>query len=434
MFNHRRFAFQSKVAQSIIYQIIYNLNGGVFSSNPPYNYNLQQLDLDLPTPNRQKFSFLGWSETNNFNNKNYLFTIPFGETGDKTYYARWKLNMTKEDVSSNVDINELIVEASEDINQDGVYDNFGISMTAKSGMEKLNFTLNNLIPNQKYSLYYTESNDGTPGNTYAGYKTAIYGSFVNNTKQVSTDSPNQSVSLNQNGLIGMWSGGESGSMSAIDKGLWQGPRDMELKFTATANTMYWIWDFGAMQDTFFNTYIEDILLEPISPEIKFSSLTLKDGGDLATFTIKEADESRGVFTFEFDGNSGVEGVYIPITGLAKNATYTLTFEHKFIGKFINGEGGTYDYGCGILNSPEDITLAAKMSNFSTKWISNTWTMNTVSNNIEKVTLTFTPTTDTVYWVWNMGNVSDSTIATITLNITNFNIKYNSTQYHFIGGV
>ena len=42
---------------------------------------------------------------------------------------------------------------------------------------------------------------------------------------------------------------------------------------------------------------------------------------------------------------------------------------------------------------------------------------------ETVTLTFTPTTSTVYWVWNLANASDSTNCTISIDVTNFSARH-----------
>lgn len=88
-------------------------------------------------------------------------------------------------------------------------------------------------------------------------------------------------------------------------------------------------------------------------------------------------------------------------------------------------GGTYEYGCGILSDISNVSLTGKMSNVSSNWLSNIWTMNVVSNSIETVTLTFTATSDTVYWVWNMGNVSDGTIATVSLDVEKFSASHKN---------
>ena len=144
---------------------------------------------------------------------------------------------------------------------------------------------------------------------------------------------------------------------------------------------------------------------------------------VATFNVKSYDTYN--LSYEFDGESGTELLYYPITGLTSGTTYTITFNHKFKGNFINGNGGTYEYGCGILADVSKATLAAKMSGVSSNWMSNTWTMNVVSNSTETATLTFTANSDTVYWVWNRGNVSDTTVATIDLSVKQFSGKHKN---------
>ena len=118
-------------------------------------------------------------------------------------------------------------------------------------------------------------------------------------------------------------------------------------------------------------------------------------------------------------------MYYPITGLTAGTTYSITFDHKFAGSFINGNGGTYEYGCGIVADISKLSLAAKMSGVTSSWLSNTWIMNTVSNSTETATLTFTATSNTAYWVWNMANVSDTTIATINLDVEEFNAQHKN---------
>lgn len=202
---------------------------------------------------------------------------------------------------------------------------------------------------------------------------------------------------------------------------------MTVEFTATATTMYWIWDFGLISDGILFAYsFTNIIINPVVPEIKFNSMALKDDTTyVATFKIKSYDQYNLTFTFEFDGESGTELLYYPITGLTSGTTYSITFDHKFIGSFINGNGGTYDYGCGILADISNASLAAKMGGVSSSWLSNTWTMNTVSNRVETVTLTFTAPSSTVYWVWNMANVSDAVIATINLDVEKFSAAHKN---------
>lgn len=420
--NRRRRAMQIKAVYSTPYNITYDLNGGTLSSTNPSIYTIETSEFDLTSPTRTGYTFLGWSVNGD---GKYVSSSKFGTYGDRQYTAHWNMNVNvNEDVSSN--ISDLIIDASSDTNNDGVVDNYKISFKAASSYERINLPITNLVVGQKYKLSFTESNNATNG-TMSGYYPSMYGSIVSGSKNSSIGGSLKETARSQGGLIAEWIGQEGGHLSVIDGKSLNGPRNVNIVFTATASTMYWIWDFGLITDGVIFTYnFTNVVLTPVVPEIKFNSMALKDDTTyVATFKIKSYDAYNLKFTYEFDGESGTELLYYPITGLTSGTTYSITFNHKFSGSFINGNGGTYDYGCGILADMSKAVLAAKMSGVSSSWLSNIWTMNVVSNSTETVTLTFTATGDTAYWVWNMGNVSDGTVATITLDVEAFSAKHKN---------
>lgn len=411
-----------KKLYSVPYNIQYNLNGGTLSSINPSTYTIETSEFALNNPTRDGYTFLGWTVDDN---DEYVFSSNFGNCGDKTYTAHWNMNVNvDEDISSN--ILNLTIDAGEDANNDGVIDNYKLSLIGSSSYERINLPITNLVIGQKYRLSFTESNNATNG-TMSGYYPSMYGACVSDTKNVSVGGSLKEIARSQGGLIAEWIGQDNGYLSVIDGKSLNGARNVDIEFTATATTMYWIWDFGLITDGILYTYnFTDIVITPIVPQIKFNSMALKDDATyVATFNIKSYDKYNLIFTFEFDGESGTELLYYPITGLTSGSTYSITFDHKFNGRFINGNGGTYDYGCGILADISNASLAAKMSGVSSNWLSNIWTMNVVSNSTETVTLTFTANSDTVYWVWNMANVSDGTVATINLDVEKFNAKHKN---------
>lgn len=419
---NRRRAMLIKKLYSVPYNIQYNLNGGTLSSINPSTYTIETSEFALNNPTRDGYTFLGWTVDDN---DEYVFSSNFGNCGDKTYTAHWNMNVNvDEDISSN--ILNLTIDAGEDANNDGVIDNYKLSLIGSSSYERINLPITNLVIGQKYRLSFTESNNATNG-TMSGYYPSMYGACVSDTKNVSVGGSLKEIARSQGGLIAEWIGQDNGYLSVIDGKSLNGARNVNIEFTATATTMYWIWDFGLITDGILYTYnFTDIVITPIVPQIKFNSMALKDDATyVATFNIKSYDKYNLIFTFEFDGESGTELLYYPITGLTSGSTYSITFDHKFNGRFINGNGGTYDYGCGILADISNASLAAKMSGVSSNWLSNIWTMNVVSNSTETVTLTFTANSDTVYWVWNMANVSDGTVATINLDVEKFNAKHKN---------
>ena len=420
MLNHRRKALLIKNLYSIPYNITYNLNGGMLSLENPATYTIESSDFVLNSPHREGYTFLGW--TANANDE-YIFKSNFGDYGNKEYTAHWNMNViVNDDISNN--ISDLIIDASDDFNNDGIIDNYKISFKAESSYERINLPIKNLIIGQKYKLSFIESNNAING-TMSGYFPSMYGSIVNSTKNSSIGGSLKETARSQGGLIAEWIGQENGYLSTIDGKKLNGPREINIEFTATANTMYWIWDFGLMADGHIFTYnFTNIVIKPIAPKFNFNSMKLKDDTTyIASFKIKSFDTYN--VSFEFDGESGVEFLYYPITNLSAGTTYAITFNHKFSGAFINGDGGTYEYGCGILADLSSAVLASKMSGISSKWLSNIWTINTVSGKEEKVTLTFTAPGDTVYWIQNMANVSDTVIANIDLNIEKIQATHKS---------
>lgn len=416
----RRRALMIKSAYAKPYAISYNLNGGVIQTQNPTSYTMETAEFMLNNPTRSGYTFLGWTLDDG---DEYVSSSIFGSYGDRIYTAHWNMNVTQDDVSSNVF--DLTIDTYADTNGDGVADRYYITLTGSSSYERINLPIKNLVVGQKYRLNFTESNNATHGNA-SGYYSTMYGCMISETKNNAIDGSIKETARAQGGLIAEWVGGSSGGVVLVEGSTFNGSKDMAVEFTATAETMYWIWDYGLIADGISYTYkLTDIVLNPVSPQIKFGSMALKDDDQyVASFDIIAYDEYNLSMRYTFDGESGTEILYYPITGMTVGSKYTITFNHAFRGSFINGNGGTYEYGCGILKDIQEAKLASKMSGISSAWLSNLWTMNVVSNSTESVTMTFTAPSETVYWVWNMANVSDGTIATIDLNVTAFSAAHS----------
>jgi uncharacterized protein (TIGR02145 family)/uncharacterized repeat protein (TIGR02543 family) len=72
----------------ITYTITYNLNGG--SGVNDSTYTVESPDITLPTPAWNGYSFEGWYETGDFSGT-AVTEIPTGSTGDKEFWAKWKM-------------------------------------------------------------------------------------------------------------------------------------------------------------------------------------------------------------------------------------------------------------------------------------------------------------------------------------------------------
>lgn len=422
MFDRRK-AMLIKTLYSVPYSIIYNLNGGTLSSTNPSTYTIETSEFSLNNPVREGYTFLGWTMSDE---KEYIFGSNFGTYGDKTYTAHWNMNVVvDEDFSNN--ISNLTIDSGVDEDGDGQIDNYRISFIGGSYMEKINLPLYNLVSGQPYRLSFVESNNAESGQIASGYKATIFGCCVRAEKVTDGGNILKTEIINCNGLIAQKDQTDGITDIIVIGDTLNGSRNMSIDFTATANTMYWVWDYGLIADNKLFTYnLNDISVIPIVPKIDFSSMNIaKPTSSAAIFTINSYDEYNVSFNYTFDGDSGCEVVYYPITGLVADTTYSITVQHILNGSYINSTGGTYDYGCGIVDSINDVIIGkATMSTLSLKWISNTW-ITDKSNALETFTLTFIPASDTVYWVWNMANVSDSVIATINLDVEKFSASHKN---------
>ncbi|MCR4675470.1 MAG: InlB B-repeat-containing protein [Lachnospiraceae bacterium] len=77
------------------YTITYNLNSGTNASSNPTSYNIESSTITLAAPTRDGYTFLGWTGSNGTTAQTSV-TIAKGSTGNKTYTANWKSNVTLE--------------------------------------------------------------------------------------------------------------------------------------------------------------------------------------------------------------------------------------------------------------------------------------------------------------------------------------------------
>lgn len=71
------------------YNIIYRTYNGTNPPNAPTKYTIESESVTLPVPQRERYTFAGWCETDDLSNTNYKSQIAKGNYGDKTFYARW---------------------------------------------------------------------------------------------------------------------------------------------------------------------------------------------------------------------------------------------------------------------------------------------------------------------------------------------------------
>ena len=75
----------------VSYTIEYETNGGSISGTPSTSYTIESASYTLPAPTRSGYIFMGWYTDSSFTG-NSVTSIPTGSTGNKKFYAKWKIN------------------------------------------------------------------------------------------------------------------------------------------------------------------------------------------------------------------------------------------------------------------------------------------------------------------------------------------------------
>ena len=400
------------------YTVTFDYNGGTGTVSSMQVLYGQTYGTLPEYPYLQDNIFIGWY-TAKAGGTQVFSTSTVNINGDHILYAQW------ESIQYNDAIQNVVAKNVPDLNDDGIIDSIYLSFICSSSYEKYNIPIKNLVVGQKYKLTYTASNNASFGDIESGYKNSMYGSIITATASLSSGSiKNEAIA--DGGLIAQWSDYSKG-----DKWL-NGPFDMEMEFIAEATDMYWTWDFGLMEDgILYDFNITNIVLEPVVPTIDFADKKMILYSTSAAQILDDVSDSYSS-SFTFDGDGSAETLYYPITGLISGSTYTITFEHLYDGKLIDDSANTstirYEYGTGIMNA-----APTKYGSFMTSigtYASNTFIKTTVTGTTDTVTLTFTATSSTAYWVWNMANCSDSYNNKISIKVTKFSASHNNGG-HFV---
>lgn len=292
--------------------------------------------------------------------------------------STYKVDKDYQDFEVNEWFRSIEITAYEDLNNDSLPDHLIISETCGSSHEKLNFEIKNLIIGQKYILSFDEwTNAYLHGSVQP---TWTYSCAISPTK-ITEQSPGKVLfeGLPQYDFTNTI--GQNHSVS--------------IPFTATANTMYWVWDFGALADAVgFDHKVNNVNLKLVAPTFNLQNAVTKQGSGVYE---KVSAVNNDKVTFNYTGGSGVEVIYYNITDLAKNQTYRFKFSESYHGNLLSD---TYQYGCTISSIlPE--TGSAKPVNCSVTFD----TVNTTGS--REATFTFKPTTNAGYWIWDFGRLADN---------------------------
>ena len=74
--------FTATWSEIIVYNITYNLNGGINATNNPSTFTVNTPTFTIQNPTRLGYTFLGWTSDS-------PTTIPLGSTGDRVFTANW---------------------------------------------------------------------------------------------------------------------------------------------------------------------------------------------------------------------------------------------------------------------------------------------------------------------------------------------------------
>ena len=75
----------------ITYNITYNTNGGTMPDGYATTYNIESVNITLPTPTRKGYTFAGWYANEGLTDP-AVTSITHGSTGDKQFWAKWTAN------------------------------------------------------------------------------------------------------------------------------------------------------------------------------------------------------------------------------------------------------------------------------------------------------------------------------------------------------
>lgn len=398
------------------YVINLNENGGSAVNDVTVTYD--QKYTNLPTPTREGHTFAGWY-TDLCNGTLVNDSVTVEEPIYSTLYARWQKNNVQDDFSSNA--TEVAVFQSSDENGDGLADFINYQLKCGDYHEKMNIPITNLIIGKTYTLGFTTSTNAEIDTTSTNTSSWRYGCYVSNEKNTNIDNNASNIIVSTaNSGFDNW----RCTAEQIDK-----ENNISLTFTANANTMYWIWEFGAINDGILYKYeLKNIQLTRIDNEfINFNSYTRLPASSGCIYEIKEA--TKWSTSYNFTGASGCERIVYKITGLTTGNTYTISFTEDYTGNWVEGGNVSYEYGCVVLSEAQYSTFSSNpgdhyfLENYNNSCIIMRSSEGQFS---EKVTGTlnasFVASGTTAYWVWDFGAVADSVKATISLNVTNLTVS------------
>ena len=98
------------------YTINYDLNGGSFIKQPVKSYNVDSSTIKLEVPTRSNYVFMGWKDTKT---NSYVSSISNGSSGNKSFRADWKKDVSLSVSNNTYYISNNILEVPYTYNGNG---------------------------------------------------------------------------------------------------------------------------------------------------------------------------------------------------------------------------------------------------------------------------------------------------------------------------
>jgi len=414
-------------------------NGYYFSGSVAYSLEAKQVFLPAAGDrangggfeNRTSQGRYWTASVNGANGRALYFTSTSSSTAINNYYKAYGLSVRcVKDVPhsgpyavfSNITFNSAITNPSVNDYKTGEFVDF--NLTSGSAYEIANIPLKNLTVGQWYSITFSESIAKVSGiGTF--YENA--GSLSNSVRPdavTGTDYTNMVPNSVYNNLTDWFVWAKDPGVFGSDN--YVPTSSATTIFKATAETMYWVWDFSKLKDacsyncrisltgagikplTFTTGAKADLCAATLYGWYRGTGDTSNGKKGMTTYKVWVENQSLEMFTTGCGnayGSSGHEKINIPLTGLTEGKDYKLTFDYnrQHITSGTELSSDDYDLCCGI--SKIEFTSSSTKDFRGTSTDDYFFKENNLAQSYSD-SLTFTASGSTMYWVWSMDKFID----------------------------
>ena len=255
------------------YTITYKLDGGKNNSKNPASFYVTTADIKLQNPTKTGYSFDGWYSDSKLTKK-ATTTIKKGSTGNKTFYAKWKINTYKITYNLNGGKNSSKNPASYKVTTSDIK----LQNPTKTG-----YTFGGWYSDSKFKTKVTMIKKGNTGNKtlYAKWTTNKY-----------------TIAFNANG--------GSGSMSKMTGIAYGSSKTLTANKFTRKNYTFQGWSTGKTGDVQY------------ANKASVKNLTSKNGATVTLYAIWKAD----TYTIAFNANGGSGSMSKLTVGVASSKALT----------------------------------------------------------------------------------------------------------------